>query len=298
MTLEEFKEIEKEANNNDALAINKLALCYEDGEFVEKSESKTIELLEKSISLGCPNAMVNLAQRIFEYDKSRALKLLNQAAEMGFFGAYFILGLFSEKFDEKLKFYSKSAELGYPTGCFYSGSMYYQMGALNEAVKYWKLGADLNDSECWHNLAIVHAKDFKDFEKAAFFSKKAFENGKENDDELYEYFSIWSKIIHFFSNHKQEVKYWTNKKGFSDKIFTVSISAEQDINELSLLVLAPRYDESTMFPVSHAEVIKCKDFVKAMTDWDDYKTGIKSLKDIHPTQKAKYIVSILHYMGE
>lgn len=298
MTLEEFKEIERDAENNDALAINKLALCYEDGKFVEKNDSKMLELLRKSASLGCPNAMVNLAQRIFEDNEEEALGLLKQACEMNFFGAYFVSGLHAENLDEKLNNYRKAAELGYPVACLYAGSIYNQMGNIEQARKYWEMGAKLNEPECCHNLAIIEAKEFKDFKKAAIYAEKAYENGNKDDEHLYEYFDMWCKLIHTFTEHNQEIKYWTNKKGISEKIFTVSIADEQDINDLSLLILAPRYEKSVTIPVSHVEIIKCRDFLTARKDWEEYKSGTKSLKDIHPTQKAKYIISMLHLMEE
>ena len=50
--------------------------------------------------------------------------------------------------------------------------------------------------------------------------------------------------------------------------------------------------------VVHAELIKCHDFINALSVWKDYKDGKISLKEVRPSQKAKYIVSIFHALED
>lgn len=307
MTLSEIKDLEAKVEQNDAAAMNELAKALEAGDGITADKEKAMELFEKSAALNYPNAMANFADRIYETNKTKALDLLTRAGEMGFYGAFLVLADYEKDEDKKLEYLKKAADLGNAEAQYFTGSIYHNKGDAVNAIKYWKMGADNNESECCHNMTICNLTGEKrNLDEAIKYAEKLFKLGNDKDN-LYHYLKMWKLLSTEYQTGK-EIKFWTNKKGENGKIFTASVPAASegtDINDLALLIFEPRNQEKVQLPilssrgmVVHAELIKCHDFINALSVWKDYKDGKISLKEVRPSQKAKYIVSIFHALED
>ena len=299
MTTEEIKDLEIRVEQNDAAAINELAKALEAGNGITADTKRAMELFEKSAALNYPNAMANLAGRIYETNKPKALDLLTRSGDMGFYGAFIVLADYEKDEDKKLEYMKKAADLGNAQSQYFAGCLYQNKGDMANAIKYWKMGADNNEPECCHNMAIFNmTSEKRNLDEAIKYAEKSFNLGNDKED-LYHYLKLWNLLSTEYQTRK-EIRFWTNKKGENGKIFSADVAAaseEMDINDLALLIFEPRNQgepQPSIGMVIHTELIKCHDFMNALSVWKDYKDGKISLKEVRPSQKAKYMVSIFH----
>jgi len=153
-------------------ALNKLALCYEKGEGVEKNLVESIKLYKLAIEKENIHAINNLG---FCYDKGigvdknpvEAVRLYKLAVEKGNIIAHYNLGYcyyFGEGVDknpvEAIKLYKLAVEKGNTIAMNNLGSCYYFGEGvdknIDEAIRLYKLASDKGSILAHYNLALCY----------------------------------------------------------------------------------------------------------------------------------------------
>lgn len=155
-----IKDLKFEADyRNDVRSQNKLGLCYENGEGVDKDIETAEYWYKKAANNGYEYAQYNLG-KLYYY---------------GNFG--------QNKKDEGIKWFFKAAKNHHPytnllLGKFYLKGEYFDQN-YSKAIKYFKDGAFLGNSEAMHYLGYCHAKGIgtpQDSIKALIWFDRAIDN--------------------------------------------------------------------------------------------------------------------------
>lgn len=181
------------AKKNNEEAQYKVGWMYDQGEGVEENDSLAIYWYQKSAAKGHTKAMRNLAfhylQEIKPQYRNEALRLLTQAAKLGDEIAAFDLALIYDegKVNEEndflaLKWYQKSAEMGYVPAMTNLGFLYYDQEKWLEAKKWLHKASELGDHSAQYKLGYMYyygqgIEENKEIAKELF--TKAAQKGNE-----------------------------------------------------------------------------------------------------------------------
>lgn len=161
VTAQDFGELYRRANNGEVWAMNNLAICYANGEEVEKDLNKAIFWYQKGVENGCETAMYNLSfyykrGDVVEKSYEKALELLKRSA--------------------RLKYSNASRELGV---AYFNGDLGLNVN-YNIAKSYLKDACFTGNAKAMCYYGWLHAKGLgtkKDEYKADYWLNKAIENG-------------------------------------------------------------------------------------------------------------------------
>ncbi len=186
-------ELIQKAEQNDIDALIKLGAAYENGEDGDENRAKAFPLFQKVLALDPQNAVALDKIAIcyshgigVEVDKEKAAQLYRQAAELGNHAAQFHLAFHLEgkKDPECIVWYEKAYAGGYEDALT-SLALIYLLGKivkkdLDLAKKWATLGETI--PACQYILAFIYLEE--DADKSAFWAQKALENGQEDAQEL------------------------------------------------------------------------------------------------------------------
>lgn len=165
--------VTKAAGLNDAVAVYRLALLYEDGTLVEKNQKKAVELYLKSAKQGYARSeravgWAYLKGNAVAYNSQEGLKWLTKSAEHGEANAQYDLGNlywtggFGVQVDQAvaIKWYRAAAEAGLTRSFVPLGLAYfYGRGVAlskGEGLRWIKAAAEKGDVYAQKNLASIY----------------------------------------------------------------------------------------------------------------------------------------------
>eukprot|EP00808_Paulinella_micropora_P007648 g59634.t1 len=172
-----------ELHGRNTLAQNSLAVCYEDGQGVQKDEQKAVEWYQMAAEAGNADAQFNLALCYqngegVQKDDQKAARSYQKAAEAGNALAQFNLAVFYEdgqrvqKDEQKAaEWYQKAADTGY-AGTQYRLAWCYENGQgmqkdQQKAVELYKKEAENGSQEAIARLQELEEEDDDDDEEEA-----------------------------------------------------------------------------------------------------------------------------------
>jgi len=169
---QECEELFVKARQGDAVAQNRLGICYYAGEGIEQDYVEAVKWFQKSAEQGDKWGQYHLAIHYangngIEQNYEEAVKWYQKAAEQGYCNAQNRLGVcyyngdgIEQNYEEAVKWFQKSAEQGYSWGqynlgnCCYSGKGIQQN--YEEAVKWFRKAAEQGNCNAQYNLGICY----------------------------------------------------------------------------------------------------------------------------------------------
>ena len=169
---QECEELFVKARQGDAVAQNRLGICYYAGEGIEQDYVEAVKWFQKSAEQGYKWGQYYLAIHYangngVEQNYEEAVKWYRKAAEQGYCNAQNRLGVcyyngdgIEQNYEEAVKWFQKSAEQGYSWGqynlgnCCYSGKGIQQN--YEEAVKWFRKAAEQGNCNAQYNLGICY----------------------------------------------------------------------------------------------------------------------------------------------
>ncbi|AYV77865.1 MAG: tetratricopeptide repeat protein [Edafosvirus sp.] len=143
---------------------------------------KGIELLKKSMELGCSQAFVYMAMlkanKMTDYGNYN--ELLETGMKMKNSNAFLLMAEDTTSKKKKVEYYKRAIDLGHTGTYYYLGQFYHDNDELKLAKKYYLLGTKANDKHCYFNLGVMMREgEFfeKDTDKAIKLFQDSFELG-------------------------------------------------------------------------------------------------------------------------
>lgn len=185
------------ANNGDAEAQYQIGMCYREGKGIKKDYKKSLQWLNKAADQGHANAILQVGVCYYKgwgvaKDKKKSSIYYENAAEKGVAKAQYAIGIdyydgngVKKDINKAIYWVEKSAEQGDINairflGLGFGGAVY-SIGINYERSTYYLLkGAELGYSDCQFNVAQRYRNGEgvkQNYEKAAYWFKKASENG-------------------------------------------------------------------------------------------------------------------------
>ncbi|MBO5122781.1 MAG: sel1 repeat family protein, partial [Oscillospiraceae bacterium] len=193
------------AEDGEAAAQFNLALCYEQGEGVEKSQSEAIRWYRAAAEQGVVEAQLSLASYYFDgdgvaQDLSKAAHWFRAAAQQGHAGAQYNLSLcyrqglgVEQNYAEAVHWCRMAAQQG-AVKAQHNLAVCYATGEgvekdMQEAIHWYRKAAEQGDADAQYHLAGYYATGKgveKDLAEAEMWAQKAAEQGYENAAEMLE----------------------------------------------------------------------------------------------------------------
>ena len=152
------------AESGDALAQNRLGLCYHCGDGVRKDDSEAAKWYWKAAEQGLVVAQCNLGLLFYENKRySEAAPLLRKAAEQNNNNAQYWIGVCYERgygvnknINEAMKWFQKSAEQGNLGAQYKLGALYEENRNYDEAGKWYYIAAERGDDRAQYSLGRLY----------------------------------------------------------------------------------------------------------------------------------------------
>ena len=196
---------QKAADAGNSAAQKNLAICYFNGDGVEKDVEKAIYWWQKAADAGNSAAQKNLAICYFngdgvEKDVEKAVYWWQKAADAGNSAAQFNLAICYLKGDgvekdveKAVYWWQKAADAGDSTAQYRLAFCYLKGEGIEKdvekAVYWWQKAADAGDSTAQYRLAFCYLKGEgieKDVEKAVYWWQKAADAGDSDAEYMLE----------------------------------------------------------------------------------------------------------------
>lgn len=197
-------------------AINKLGKVQIDGDELIIINPK---LSEKEINLTKTNEEINVgsssSEGLFNEENYEFFKenygLIKESAEQGdtlsqwTLGMMYYLGeIVSQDYKQAFYWFSKSAEQGYSFAQYRLGYMFSQgegvLKDIGKAIDWWLLASEQENALAQYQIGLVLIEDYyytndeANWTRAAYFIRKAYDNGYEEASEVWERFELWKYL--------------------------------------------------------------------------------------------------------
>ena len=164
--------------------------CHGEGQGIWKDPERAVKWYMRAAIHGHRQAMYDLAESYMHGEgvgknSEEAMKWYRKAAESGYGPACYRMGelCFHDDKEEALQWFSKGGELNDDLSAYSAGMIYYSKGDYENAIKFLKISAELDNSDAYLRLSEMYLSGIgvaKNEEKA----KELFERANRNVYEL------------------------------------------------------------------------------------------------------------------